>query len=61
MIKSENYLKKLQLLKLFNAYAGNATEAAIKAGYSAKTARSAGQRMLKNVEIQKAIQERERE
>ena len=34
----------------------NATKAAERAGYSAKTAYSAGQRLLKNVEIQKAIQ-----
>lgn len=40
-------------------YTGNATEAAIKAGYSAKTAYSMGQRLLKNVEISRAIQERE--
>ena len=30
---------------------GNATEAAKKAGYSARTAYSAGQRLLKNVEV----------
>lgn len=30
---------------------GNATEAAIKAGYSEKTAYSIGQRLLKNVEV----------
>ena len=30
---------------------GNATEAALKAGYSKKTAYSQGQRLLKNVEI----------
>lgn len=36
---------------------GNATEAAIKAGYSKRTAYSQGQRLLKNVEIMKAIQE----
>lgn len=34
----------------------NATQAAIKAGYSKKTAYSIGQRLLKNVEIQKALQ-----
>lgn len=33
----------------------NATQAATRAGYSEKTAYSAGQRLLKNVEIQKAI------
>ena len=36
----------------------NATKAAIRAGYSEKTAYSAGQRMLKNVEIFEHIQER---
>lgn len=35
----------------------NATQAATRAGYSEKTAYSMGQRLLKNVEIQKAIQE----
>lgn len=35
----------------------NATEAAIKAGYSKKTAYSIGQRLLKNVETQKYLQE----
>lgn len=34
---------------------GNATEAAIKAGYSKKTAYSQGQRLLKNDEIMKEI------
>lgn len=34
----------------------NATQAAIRAGYSEKTAYSMGQRLLKNVEIQAAIQ-----
>lgn len=36
-------------------YEGNATEAAIKAGYSKKTAYSQGQRLLKNAEVQAAI------
>lgn len=36
----------------------NATEAAKKAGYSAKTAYSQGQRLLKNVEIQARLQKR---
>lgn len=35
----------------------NATQAAIRAGYSAKTAYSMGARLLKNVEIEKKIQE----
>lgn len=33
----------------------NATQAAIRAGYSKKTAYSQGQRLLKNVEVQKSI------
>ena len=45
--------------KFIEAYAGNATEAAKAAGYSEKTAYSAGQRLLKDVEIQNAIRERE--
>ena len=36
----------------------NATQAAIRAGYSEKTAYSVGHRLLKNVEIQKCIQAR---
>ncbi|MDG6310861.1 terminase small subunit, partial [Glaesserella parasuis] len=35
----------------------NATQAAIRAGYSEKTARSIGQRLLTFVDIQEAIQE----
>lgn len=35
----------------------NATQAAIRAGYSVDTAYSQGQRLLKNVEVQTAIQE----
>ena len=37
----------------------NATQAAIKAGYSQKTAYSQGQRLLKNVEIQTEISNRQ--
>lgn len=36
---------------------GNVTETAKRAGYSEKTAYSQGQRMLKNVEIQKYVNE----
>lgn len=36
----------------------NATQAAIRAGYKEKTAYSQGQRLLKNVEIEKAIKEK---
>lgn len=39
----------------------NATQAAIKAGYSERTAGSQGQRLLKNVEIQKYIAELQKE
>lgn len=39
----------------------NATQAAIRAGYSEKTAYSMGQRLLKNVEIQSYISERKQD
>lgn len=35
----------------------NATQAAVRAGYSAKTAESQGSRMLRNVKVQQAIAE----
>ncbi|MGR3574028.1 MAG: terminase small subunit [Sagittula sp.] len=35
----------------------NATQAAIRAGYSAKTARSQGQRLLTNVDVERALSE----
>lgn len=35
----------------------NATQAAIRAGYSAKTARSQGQRLLTNVDVQEYLQD----
>jgi len=47
--------------RFIEAYNGNATEAAIAAGYSPKTARSQAQRMLTNVDISKAIYDRENE
>ena len=37
---------------------GNATDAAIKAGYSEKTARSQGQRLLTKVDISEYIKKR---
>ena len=45
--------------KFFTEYTKdfNATQAAIRAGYSPKTAYSQGQRLLKNVEVQKAMNE----
>lgn len=36
----------------------NATQAAIRAGYSKKTAYSQGQRLLKNVEVQERVKDR---
>jgi len=39
----------------------NATQSAIKAGYSEKTAYSIGQRLLKNVEISEYIKKRTEE
>jgi phage terminase small subunit len=39
----------------------NATQAAIRAGYSEKTARQQGQRLLTNVDIRRAIEEAEAE
>ena len=42
-----------------DAYEGNATRAAIAAGYSSKTAHVAGSRLLKHVKVSQAIQERE--
>lgn len=39
----------------------NATQAAIRAGYNEKTAYSMGQRLLKNVEVQKYLQQRKAE
>lgn len=39
----------------------NATQAAIRAGYSAKSAASQGERLLRNVEIAKAVEEGMRE
>lgn len=41
------------------AYAGNATEAAIKAGYSKRGAEAAGSRLLRNVNILAQIDRRE--
>lgn len=42
-----------------DAWEGNATAAALAAGYSPKTAYSQGQRLLKIVEVQDAIKARE--
>ena len=47
--------------RFIEAYQGNASQAALDAGYSSRTAYSIGQELLKKPEIQEAIQERERE
>jgi phage terminase small subunit len=47
--------KQQLFLNAYLANGSNATKAAITAGYSQKTAYSQGQRLLKNVEIQKAL------
>ena len=41
--------------KFISAFSGNATQAAIAAGYSAATAPQAGSRLLKNVQVAAAI------
>ena len=46
--------------RFVEAYNGNATEAMIAAGYSAKSAASNVDKILKNTEIQAAIQNREK-
>jgi len=47
---------KQKIFCLEYASCGNATQSAIKAGYSKKTARSIGQRLLTNVDIQNELQ-----
>lgn len=44
--------------KFVLCYAGNATKAAIKSGFSKKTARQIGQKLLSKVDIKKAIEAR---
>ena len=48
-------------VEAYIANSGNATDAAIEAGYSAKTAYSAGPRLLKNVEVSAEIGKRRAE
>lgn len=43
------------------AYTGNAAEAARQAGYSERTCRAIGQRLLTQVDIKQALREREQE
>lgn len=54
---NENKLSVMQeAFCMHYAKTGNATESAIAAGYSEKTARSQGQRLLTKVDIQKRLQ-----
>lgn len=50
--------KQKLFVEAYLANGSNATQAAITAGYSQKTAYSQGQRLLKNVEIQKRLGKR---
>jgi phage terminase small subunit len=49
----------MKMQAFVEAYCGNATEAALKAGYSPMSAYSQGQRLLKNVEVKAAIAARQ--
>lgn len=53
----------MQQRKFINFYceSGNATESAIKAGYSPDSAHVQGSRLLSNVKIRKAIEDKEKE
>lgn len=53
--KAEAAAKRDLFAKAFIANRGNATQAAITAGYSAKTAKQAGSRMLTHVDVSAAI------
>lgn len=53
--KGEAAAKRDLFVKAFIANGGNATQAAITAGYSKKTARSAASRMLTHVDVASAI------
>ena len=44
--------------RFVEAYTGNATQAAISAGYSAKTATTQGSRLFRNAHVQRAIEKR---
>lgn len=53
--------KKASFVEAYIVNGGNATQAAVAAGYSEKTAYSQGPRLLKDVEVQAAIQARQAE
>ena len=54
--KAEAAAKRDLFVKAFITNGGNATQAAIEAGYSKKTAKSAGSRLLTNVDVKAAIE-----
>lgn len=56
--KEEAAKKRKLFIEAYIANGGNATEAAKTAGYSGKTAYSAGSRLLKDVEVQQALSTR---
>lgn len=53
--------KQLDFIEAYITNGNNATQAAISAGYSERSAGANGNRMLKNAEIKNAIEERQRE
>ncbi len=53
--KSKLSERQIKFIRAFKE-CGNATQAAIKAGYSAKTAKQLGNRLLTNVDIQEELQ-----
>lgn len=56
--KPKTWSPSVKQQKFIDYYEGNATEAAIKAGYSVKTAKSQGQRLLTNVDLFALIEKR---
>jgi phage terminase small subunit len=56
--KAEAAKRRALFVEAYVANGGNATDAAIKAGYSKKTAYSAGGRLLKDVEISAEVEKR---
>lgn len=58
--KKSAELRRRKFVEAYIANGGNATEAAIDAGYSPKTAGQQGSRLLKDVNVANAIQDRRR-
>lgn len=59
--KESAALRRKKFIETYITNGGNATEAAKDAGFSVKTAASQGQRLLKDVEVQRVIAERAKE